>query len=69
MISEKVQEVFGNRTERMREPVILLVHDERLARSALKNAFGVDTSEWVVGIKDLLGHGRQEVGISCLFSG
>lgn len=61
MISEKVQEVFGNRTERMREPVIVLVHDERLARSALKNSFGVDTSEWVLGIKDLLGHGRQEI--------
>ncbi|KAI0647418.1 hypothetical protein C8Q79DRAFT_959325 [Trametes meyenii] len=34
---------------------ILLVHDERATRCALRS-FGVDTSQWKAGIKDLLYH-------------
>ncbi|KAI0822751.1 hypothetical protein BC628DRAFT_1387505 [Trametes gibbosa] len=34
-------------------PILLLVHDEKMTRCALRS-FGVDASRWRVGIKDLL---------------
>ncbi|KAF8621958.1 hypothetical protein AX15_007388 [Amanita polypyramis BW_CC] len=54
-VSKKLKDVFGGRVESTREPIILLVLDESLTRNALRD-FGVDTSAWKSGLKELLGH-------------
>ena len=59
-ISEMLKETFAAWTASAREPTILLVHNERLTRNALK-CLGVDTSQWVFGLKDLLGFPSQDV--------
>ena len=45
-----------------REPVVLLVHDERLGRNALRD-LGVDTSTWESGLKGLLGYSSLKVRV------
>ncbi len=46
----------------MREPLVLLVHDERLARNALRD-LGLDTSTWESGLKGLLGYSTVKVRV------
>lgn len=50
-----------------REPLILIVHDERFARNALRD-LGVDTSTWESGLKGLLGYSSLKVRViyNCL---
>lgn len=50
----------------MREPIVLLVHDERLARNALRD-LGLDTSTWESGLKGLLGYSTVKVWVLFFF--
>lgn len=53
-IATLLQDVFApSRDEAPKLPLILLVHDAKMTRCVLRS-FGVDTSQWRAGIKDLL---------------
>ncbi|KAJ7270108.1 hypothetical protein B0H12DRAFT_1216172 [Mycena haematopus] len=53
-VAEKVQEVFGQFTGlTTREPVVLLVHNEKTALDVFKS-LGIDTSHWDFSLKNLL---------------
>ncbi|KAK2462407.1 hypothetical protein APHAL10511_005713 [Amanita phalloides] len=54
-ISAKLKVILGEQTRSTREPIILLVHDEPLARNALRD-LGIDASTWESGLKGLLGY-------------
>ncbi|KAF5347747.1 hypothetical protein D9756_010269 [Leucocoprinus leucothites] len=52
-IDSLARDFFGDLSEKSGGPVILLVHNEKLARSALQE-LGIETSRWKSGIAELL---------------